>query len=126
MLDFSHIVKASPIPNSALSNLGNLKILSLSSCGLIGPIPTSFSNLVSLNSLSLDNNSLSGEIPSSLGSLPNLGELNLSQNQLSGKLSFPDEFISRLGKRLDVKGNNGLCVVKSNAQNVVALSRDVR
>ncbi|KAK9267264.1 hypothetical protein L1049_009686 [Liquidambar formosana] len=89
--------------------LKKLKVLSFSGCGLTGPIPTYFSSLNNLTALSLDNNSLHGSVPPNLGSLPSLDQLNLSQNQLSGELSLPEEFINRLGKRLDVRGNNGLC-----------------
>ncbi|XP_021294482.1 piriformospora indica-insensitive protein 2-like [Herrania umbratica] len=82
---------------------------SFSACGLMGPIPNSLSSLKNLTALSLDNNSLTGTIPPSLGSLPNLDQLNLSHNKLSGELLLSEEFIKRLGKRLDVRGNSRLC-----------------
>ncbi|GMY37953.1 receptor like protein 29-like [Fagus crenata] len=92
-----------------IGTLRNLKSLSFSGCGLIGPIPNSTTTLENLTALDLDNNSLSGTIPSNLGALPNLDQLNLSHNQLSGPVQLPEEFIDRLGKRLDVRGNAGLC-----------------
>ncbi|BFG28133.1 hypothetical protein CerSpe_144070 [Prunus speciosa] len=92
-----------------VGKLMKLKSLSFSGCGLIGPLPNSLSSLKNLTALSLDNNSLTGTVPPDLGTLPSLNELNLSNNQLSGDLSLPEEFIERLGKRLDVRGNNGLC-----------------
>ncbi|CBI30924.3 unnamed protein product, partial [Vitis vinifera] len=86
-----------------------LTVLSFSGCGLTGPIPKYFPFLRNLTALSLDKNSLNGIIPPDLGTLPRLDQLNLSQNHLSGELLFPEEFINRLGKRLDVRGNSGLC-----------------
>ncbi|KAG4124489.1 hypothetical protein ERO13_D10G042900v2 [Gossypium hirsutum] len=94
------------------------KLNSFSGCGLIGPIPNSLSSLKNLSALSLDNNTLTGTIPSNLGSLPNLDQLNLSHNKLSGELLLPQDFINRLGKRLDVRGNNGLCTSYHLASNI--------
>ncbi|KAG2395850.1 uncharacterized protein HKW66_Vig0067740 [Vigna angularis] len=93
-----------------LGNLCKLKSVSFSGCGLIGSIPNSFSSLTNLTALSLDNNSLSGPVPPNLGFLPNLDQLNISQNMLDGVLQLPDEFITKLGKRLDVRGNTELCI----------------
>ncbi|XVF40113.1 hypothetical protein PTKIN_Ptkin01aG0085700 [Pterospermum kingtungense] len=92
-----------------VGSLKRLKSISFSDCGLVGPIPNSLSSLKNLTALSLDNNSLTGTIPPNLGSLPNLDQLNLSHNKLSGELLLPEMFIKRLGNRLDVKGNSGLC-----------------
>ncbi|XP_022777271.1 piriformospora indica-insensitive protein 2-like [Durio zibethinus] len=98
----------SPIP-LFLGSLKRLTSISFAGCGLIGPIPNSLSSLKNLTALSLDNNILTGIIPSNLGLLPNLDQLNLSHNNLSGELLLSEEFIKRLGKRLDVRGNTGLC-----------------
>lgn len=106
------IVEDNPINAEIPSFMGSLlklTVISLSKCGLRGPIPSSLSNLKNLTALSLDNNNLNGTVPQELGTLQNLGLLNLSQNQLSGELMFPQEFIQRLGERLDLRGNNGLC-----------------
>lgn len=92
-----------------VGQLKKVQTMSLSSCGLKGKLPTFFSSLKHLSSLSLDNNCLIGPIPPSLGTLPSLDLLNLSNNQLSGEVLLPEDFIERLGKRLDIKGNNGLC-----------------
>ncbi|XVF87143.1 hypothetical protein PTKIN_Ptkin18bG0095700 [Pterospermum kingtungense] len=91
-----------------VGTLKRLTSISFSGCGLIGPIPN-FSSLKNLTALSLDNNSLTGTVPSNLGPLPNIDQLNLSHNKLSGELKLSEEFIKRLGKRLDVRGNIGLC-----------------
>ncbi|RDX62308.1 Piriformospora indica-insensitive protein 2, partial [Mucuna pruriens] len=91
--------------------LCKLKSVSFSGCGLIGSIPNSFSSLKNLTALSLDNNSLIGSVPPNLGLLPNLDQLNISHNMLNGVLQLPDEFIAKLGKRLDVRGNTELCII---------------
>ncbi|XP_045806676.1 receptor like protein 29-like [Trifolium pratense] len=93
-----------------IGNLWNLKSLSFSRCGLFGSIPNYFSLLKNLSALSLDNNSLIGNVPKNLALLPNLDQLNISYNKLNGVLHFSNEFIEKLGKRLDVRGNNELCI----------------
>ncbi|KAL5841174.1 hypothetical protein ACOSQ3_011777 [Xanthoceras sorbifolium] len=106
------IVDHNPIHSTVPFFVGTLKSLtsiSFSGCELTGRIPNFISSLNSLTALSLDNNNLSGTVPPSLGSLPTLHQLNLSHNQLSGELQLSEEFINRLGKRLDVRGNPGLC-----------------
>ncbi|XP_058097712.1 receptor like protein 29-like [Magnolia sinica] len=133
LLDLSHNFLSGPIPETLsglkeleyflladnpintriplfLGTVEKLTVVSLSGCGLTGQIPTSFSSLAHLTALSLDRNGLSGPVPQNLGALPHLGQLNLSQNRLSGELSFPQDFVHRLGKRLDVRGNKGLCI----------------
>ncbi|GMI93574.1 hypothetical protein HRI_003026700 [Hibiscus trionum] len=101
-----------------LGSLKKLTSISFSGCGLTGPIPNSLSELNNLAALSLDNNSLTGTIPSNLGYVPNLDQLNLSHNKLTGELPFSMEFINRLGKRLDVRGNSGLCTSYNLARNI--------
>ncbi|XP_028792140.1 receptor like protein 29-like [Neltuma alba] len=133
LLDLSHNFLSGPIPETLSSlevleyfvidgnpikariplfigNLKNLKSVSFSGCGLIGRIPNCFSTLKNLTALSLDNNSLSGPVPPSLGSLLNLDQLNLSHNKLSGVIELPDDFIEKLGERLDIRGNSELCI----------------
>ena len=94
-----------------IGKLRKLKSLSLSGCNLTGPIPNLFSSLENLTALSLDNNNLCGPVPPNLGSIPNLDQLNISYNRLSGVLQLPEYFITKLGKRLDVRGNSELCKI---------------
>lgn len=133
LLDLSHNLLIGPIPETLsglqqleylmiednplnseiplfLGSLRKIIVLSFSGCGLRGILSNTLSSLQNLSALSLDNNSLNGTVPPNLGALPNLDHLNLSHNQFSGELIFPQEFIIRIGKRLDVKGNTGLCL----------------
>ncbi|XP_047308857.1 receptor like protein 29-like [Impatiens glandulifera] len=97
-----------------ITALNKLTVIRFSGCELFGPIPTkSWSNLKNLKSLYLDGNNLNGTIPSELGTMPNLCQMNLSQNRLSGEVILKEEFINRIGNRLDVSGNDGLCIKKS-------------
>ncbi|CAL4926398.1 unnamed protein product [Urochloa decumbens] len=99
------------VPAGVVGALRRLQVLGLSGCGLTGPIPrATFASLGSLTALSLDRNRLDGPIPATLAALPHLGQLNLSQNRLAGEIALPGEFVARLGRRLDVRGNDELCV----------------
>ncbi|KAF0902689.1 hypothetical protein E2562_018314 [Oryza meyeriana var. granulata] len=99
------------VPAAVVGSLRRLQVLGLSGCNLTGPIPRgTFAALGSLTALSLDRNRLDGPIPASLAALPHLGQLNLSQNRLAGEIALPTEFVERLGRRLDVRGNDELCV----------------
>ena len=132
LLDLSHNFINGPIPKSfeGLKNLEylildhnplnsvvplftesleKLKSISLSECRIEGSIPMSLSSLKTLTALSLSHNNLSGRIPKELGKLPNLDLLNLSHNQLSGEVYFTNGFVKKLGKRLDLRGNYGVC-----------------
>lgn len=125
ILDLDHleyfILDHNPLNTELPNFLGHLKKLqtmSLSSCGLVGKLPTSFSFLQHLSSLSLDNNSLTGTIPPSLGTLQNLDLLNLSHNLLSGEVLLSEDFVKRLGMRLDIRGNSGLCTRNVHQKNI--------
>ena len=97
-----------------LGLLKKLQTLSLSRCGLKGTIPGSLSSLKHLSSLSLHTNGLTGTVPPSLGTIRTLDLLNLSNNRLTGELLLRPDFIDRLGKRLDIRGNDGLCTANRN------------
>ncbi|KAG6525777.1 receptor like protein 29-like [Zingiber officinale] len=107
------LAESNPIGTAIPRFLGAIKslmVLDLSGCGLSGPVPPFLAALGNLTTLSLDRNRLSGKIPCSLETIPNLDQLNLSQNLLTGELAFSDQFVSRLGGRLDVRDNLGLCM----------------
>ncbi|XP_064959378.1 probable inactive receptor kinase At2g26730 [Musa acuminata AAA Group] len=77
-----------PIPSGTLGNLSALRVLSLRSNRLSGPIPADFRGLALLRSLYLQNNLLSGSIPSGLTQLTRLVRLDLSGNNLTGAIPF--------------------------------------
>ncbi|KAF3657101.1 putative LRR receptor-like serine/threonine-protein kinase [Capsicum chacoense] len=64
--------------------LVSLRVLDLSSCAIIGPIPPSLGNLTSLVTLNLSNNGLTGQVPITLRQLSRLSTLDLSRNKLVG------------------------------------------
>ncbi|RZC12396.1 Receptor like protein 29 [Glycine soja] len=84
-----------------------LQKLDLHSNMLSGNIPP---DIGKLKPPSLGNNSLSGQVPPNLGSLPSLDQQNISHNKLSGVLELPGDFIQKLGKMLDLRGNSELCI----------------
>ena len=85
-LDFTYSNMQGVTIPSWLSELKNLKYLSLFGCGLIGEIPEDLGNLVEIEQLELGVNNLSGSIPSSFSNLKQLRELNIKYNNLSGEI----------------------------------------
>ncbi|KAL0912086.1 hypothetical protein M5K25_018034 [Dendrobium thyrsiflorum] len=92
----SRLPKSFPIDSffTTLTRLPNLKVLSLTSLGLWGPIPAKISRLSSLEILNMSSNLLDGTIPSEISHLKNLQTLILDHNLLGGRLpewigSFP-------------------------------------
>ena len=85
-LDFTYSNMQGVTIPSWLSELTNLKYLSLFGCGLIGEIPEDLGNLVKIEQLELGVNNLSGSIPSSFSNLKQLRELNIKYNNLSGEI----------------------------------------
>ncbi|XAR63579.1 Non-specific serine/threonine protein kinase [Bertholletia excelsa] len=71
---------------STLSSLPNLKVLSLISLGLQGPLPPTIGALSSLEILNLSSNYFSGQIPQELSSLINLQTLILDHNRFEGQV----------------------------------------
>jgi Leucine-rich repeat (LRR) protein len=98
-----------PLP-SEIGNLTRLQELRLANSGYSGSIPVSFTRLTNLSTLSLENNKLTGQIPVGLTNLGKMYHLNLSRNMLNGVVPFTAGFVKRLGRNLDLSGNNGLCI----------------
>ncbi|KAK1286790.1 Protein TOO MANY MOUTHS [Acorus calamus] len=97
------------IPENAFSGLNNLSTLVISDSGLVGPIPTSLAELPSLRVLHLDRNGLNGSIPRRFGELERLSELRLNDNHLIGPIPFKREMLWRMGRKLRISNNLGLC-----------------
>ncbi|XP_020580299.1 probable inactive leucine-rich repeat receptor-like protein kinase At3g03770 isoform X2 [Phalaenopsis equestris] len=79
---------------TTLTRLPNLKVLSLTSLGLWGPIPAKISRLSYLEILNMSSNLLDGTIPAEISHLKNLQTLILDHNHIDGRLpdwigSFP-------------------------------------
>ncbi|ESQ51898.1 hypothetical protein EUTSA_v10016323mg [Eutrema salsugineum] len=118
-LNLSHNNFTSSSLPSGLSNLNRLQVLSLSSNGFIGQVPSSFSSLTCLAKLDLSHNELtggfqlvqnltklsildvsynhfSGSIPSTLLMMPFLSSLDLRGNHLTGPIEVSNSSSSRL------------------------------
>ncbi|RAL53774.1 hypothetical protein DM860_004245 [Cuscuta australis] len=87
-----------------LSNLKELKIMSLGNNNLSGAIPPELGDMTNLSDLDLNNNNLNGSIPSELCKLP-LTVLLLSNNSLSGEIP---PCLMEIGKAFTYDGNPGL------------------
>ncbi|KAG2380697.1 uncharacterized protein HKW66_Vig0200690 [Vigna angularis] len=91
----------------ALSSLHKLRVLSMSSCNLPGPIDSSLSKLQSLTVLNFSHNNMSSTVPESLAKLSKLVKLQLRNCVLNG--SFPkDIFQIPTLAILDISDNEGL------------------
>eukprot|EP01018_Ginkgo_biloba_P025394 Gb_10165 [translate_table: standard] len=104
-----------PIPES-LGSLEELMIMVLSNAGLKGPIPEALGRLSKLRVLCLDENRLNGSIPTNLGKLVHISEFKVSGNLLAGPVPFTREFMWKLGRRLQLGNNSGLCYEPNNPQ----------
>lgn len=69
-----------------LSNLTNLKFLSLSNNQLTGTIPSNWNNLSNLEYIYLNNNKLGGRLPENWGTLLNIRQIYLFDNLLEGQI----------------------------------------
>ncbi|CAK7341523.1 unnamed protein product [Dovyalis caffra] len=76
-----------PLPGK-LARLSSLEILNVSSNFLYDAVPSELSSLTGLQSLVLEDNMFAGEVPNWIGSLPILSVLSLRKNMLNG--SLPD------------------------------------
>ncbi|KAF4384739.1 hypothetical protein F8388_004046 [Cannabis sativa] len=74
-----------PLPG-AIGHLSSLEILNISSNYIHGAIPTQLLHLRDLQTIVLDHNNFSGPVPFWLNSLPMLTVLSLKHNLLSGSL----------------------------------------
>ncbi|EXB97691.1 putative inactive leucine-rich repeat receptor-like protein kinase [Morus notabilis] len=73
---------------SALVKLSSLKVLSLVSLGLWGPLAGNVGHLSSLEILNVSSNYFSGDIPVQILHLRNLHTLTLDHNNFTGKVPF--------------------------------------
>ncbi|XVF56818.1 hypothetical protein PTKIN_Ptkin06aG0150900 [Pterospermum kingtungense] len=80
-----------PLPGK-IARLSSLEILNMTSNSLYGTIPLELSSVTSLQALILDDNLFSGKLPEWLGSFPVLTVLSLRKNLFNG--SLPDSFSS--------------------------------
>ncbi|KAF3442989.1 hypothetical protein FNV43_RR16907 [Rhamnella rubrinervis] len=79
-----------PLPGK-IARLSSLEILNMSSNFLYGSIPQELSSLKGLQTLILDDNMFSGQLPDWLSSFPLLAVLSLKKNSFNG--SLPSSFI---------------------------------
>ncbi|CAJ1939880.1 unnamed protein product [Sphenostylis stenocarpa] len=110
-----------------LTKLSNLKVLSLVSLGLWGPLPSKINRFWSLEVLNISSNFIYGEIPSSISSMMNLRSLVLVGNLFNG--SVPD--LQRLTslQELNLGGNKlgpGFPSVGKNLVTIILRSNSLR
>lgn len=97
-----------PVPPNTLGRLTQLRVLSLRSNRLSGPIPSDFSNLTFLRSLYLQGNEFTGEFPPGLTRLVRLNRLDLSSNNFTGSIPFGVNNLTHLtGLFLENNGFSG-------------------
>ncbi|XVF60083.1 hypothetical protein PTKIN_Ptkin08bG0015000 [Pterospermum kingtungense] len=87
-----------PLPDK-IHRLYSLELLDLSSNFMFGSIPPQISRMVKLQTLTLDGNYFNGTIPDTLDSLSNLTVLSLRGNRLKGQ--FPSS-ICRISSLTDI------------------------
>ncbi|KAK1266124.1 hypothetical protein QJS04_geneDACA015271 [Acorus gramineus] len=92
--------------------LGGILGIGFSGLGLVGKIPASMGAfLANLSYLGMEDNHLEGEVPIEWGRFEkNLKELNLENNRLNGRVPFSADFVARIGGKLRLSGNPGLCL----------------
>ncbi|KAL0863830.1 hypothetical protein Bca101_042948 [Brassica carinata] len=103
-LNLSHNNFTSSSLPSEFSSLKRLEVLSLSSNGFVGQVPSSFSNLIHLTHLNLSHNELTGSFPL-VKNLTKLSVLDISYNQFSE--TIPSDLLLAMPflSHLDLKKN---------------------
>ncbi|XP_020206598.1 receptor like protein 22 [Cajanus cajan] len=97
----------------ALSSLQKLKVLSMSSCNISGPIDSSLATLQGLSVVRLNLNNISSPVPEFFANFSNLINLELSSCRLSGR--FPTGIFQIQTLRvLDISNNQDLHGVLPN------------
>ncbi|XVF24777.1 hypothetical protein REPUB_Repub13aG0156900 [Reevesia pubescens] len=96
------------IPRDSFDGMKDLMILVLSNMNLHGPIPESLGRLPNLRAVYLDGNHFNGSIPSNFKDL-NVSELRLNDNNLSGPIPIGREKVWKMGRKLRLNNNSGLC-----------------
>ncbi|XP_073014287.1 uncharacterized protein [Typha latifolia] len=104
------------VPNNAFKGLKEITTLVLSDMGLEGPIPESLGEMPRLRVLHLDGNKFNGSIPQSFRRLEKLSELRVDGNRLTGPIPFSKEVVWRMGEKLRVYNNSGLCFDASSGR----------
>ena len=107
---------------SELGNLTNLTRLYLIANNLNGSIPPEVGNLTKLTWLFLNSNSLSGSIPSELDNLSNLERLYLNANSLSGSIPAWLGTLSNM-EWLYLNGNSFTGTIPSELSSLANLKR---
>ncbi|MCL7034153.1 hypothetical protein MKW94_020789 [Papaver nudicaule] len=97
------------IPSVGFNGLQELTTLVLSDMALQGPIPKWLGELPKLRVIHLDRNHLNGSIPKSFQGLKVLSEVRLNDNQLVGRVPFRKETVWKMGGKLRLYNNSGLC-----------------
>lgn len=92
-----------PLPDK-IHRLSSLEYLDLSSNFLFGSVPPKICTMVKLQALSLDDNYFNGTVPDCLDSLSNLTVLSLGNNRLNGPFPASIQRIATLSD-LDFSGN---------------------
>jgi hypothetical protein len=114
----------STLPEDFFTGLKELTTLVLSGMGLEGSLPESIGELSQLRVLRLESNGFTGVIPASFRRLEKASELRVDGNRLVGPIPFGKQMMWRLGKKLRVGGNEGLCydAKQEGLEGVVALA----
>ncbi|GMN41793.1 hypothetical protein TIFTF001_011018 [Ficus carica] len=108
---------------TVLTKLSSLRVVSLVSLGLWGPLPGKINRLKSLEVLNISSNFIYGEIPTSVSSMKSLKSLVLADNLLNGSvpdlkgLTFLQELNlgkNRLGPEFPSLGNSLVSIILRN------------